>query len=82
MLFCVAMVRRLASNCIREEPQSANCSCVSRLASQFSMAIMDAVSLQAFIAFPSLHNVQLFTPLGMQGKIYTEFTRNGCFDNM
>lgn len=64
MLFCVAMVRRLSSNCIREVPQSANCSCVSRLASQFAKAVMDAVSSQAFVVSPSAQYYAVIYSIG------------------
>ena len=64
MLFCVAMVRRLSSNCIREVPQSANCSCVSRLASQFAKAVMDVVSSQAFEVSPSAQYYAVIYSIG------------------
>ena len=53
MLFCVAMVRRVSPNCVRETPNNSSCSCVSWQASQFAMAVIDAVSSQAFIGSPS-----------------------------
>lgn len=68
MLFCVAMVRRLSSNCIREVPQSANCSCVSRLASQFTMTVMGAGSSQAFMASPSAPYYAVVYAIGNAAK--------------
>ena len=53
MLFCVAMVRRVSPNCVRETPNSSNSSWLNWQASQFAIAVMDAVSSHAFIVSPS-----------------------------
>ena len=54
MLFCVAMVRRVSPNCVSETPNNSNSSWLNWQASQFAMAVMDAVSSQAFIISPSV----------------------------
>ena len=68
MLFCVAMVRRVSPNCIRETPSVASSSWINWHASQFAKAVMDAVSSQAFMVSPSAPYYAVIYSIGDAAK--------------
>ena len=68
MLFCVAMVRRVSPNCVRETPGSDSSSWLNWHAGQLAKAVMDAVSSQAFMVLPSAPYYAVIYSIGDAAK--------------
>ena len=81
--FYVVMVGRVSVNYVRETPSNSSLSWLNWKASQFVMAIMDAVSSQAFPVSTSAPYDTVACSVGNAvKKMHTEFTYDHCFDNM
>ena len=78
----VAIVESILPNCVRDTANNSSSSWHNWYASQFAMAVMDAVSSQAFMVSPSAPHYAVVYSVGNAVKMHTEFTYDRGFDNM